>query len=128
VLGLGRAHRRAAVELDPSANRRAFTLTEFTTVLGALDPGELAITGSGNDIRQHLALVVSAAARSRGVVATSRDIAYDIEDPYRREPEAYRRSARAIEETVSAMVARLAALVRTSGGSPQCLSPEVPGT
>lgn len=110
VLGLERAHRGAAVELDPSANRRAFTLTEFATVLETLVPGqEVPVPGQGAVLQAFLAEVVAAAAAARGGVAALQRISYDIEDPYRRDPKVYRHSADAVHAAVATIVARLGA-------------------
>ena len=112
VLGMERAHRSAAVALDPSANRRAFTLTEFAAVLEMMPRRlELQQPCPGPVSQQLLAGVVADAADARGVVAASGQIDYDIEDPYRRAPRVYRRSADAIEAAVRASVRRLASLV-----------------
>nr|WP_162458581.1 low molecular weight phosphatase family protein [Pseudactinotalea suaedae] len=111
VLGLERAHRGAAVELDPSANRRAFTLTEFAAVLETLVPAQdVPVPGHGAVLQAFLADVVAAATAARGGVAASQSINYDIEDPYQRETRAYRRSAGAIEAAVDSIVRRLGAL------------------
>lgn len=111
VLGLERAHRGAAVELDPSANRRAFTLTEFATVLETMVPGqEVPVPGHGAVLQAFLAEVVAAATAARGGVAASRRISYDIEDPYQRDTTMYRRSANAVHDAVATIVARLGAL------------------
>lgn len=112
VLGMERTHRGAAVELDPSANRRAFTLTEFAAVLEQLAPGaEVAQPEPEATLQPFLLEVVAAAARSRGLVAASQPIEYDIEDPFRREPEIYRRSAEAVAAPAASIVTRLVALL-----------------
>ncbi|WP_156252046.1 low molecular weight phosphatase family protein [Pseudactinotalea terrae] len=111
VLGLERSHRGAAVQLDPSANRRAFTLTEFAALLETLEPGEdVAIPEHGASLQAFLAEVVGVAAARRGSVAATRTIRYDIEDPYRRERAIYRRSADTITATVDVIVERLGTL------------------
>lgn len=113
VLGMERAHRGAAVRLDPSANRRAFTLTELATVVEEvgqrrdLEPPDPDLAP-----QELLAAVIAAAADARGPVAASEQFSYDIEDPYRREPKVYRRSADAIRAAVGAIVTSIALIAQ----------------
>jgi protein-tyrosine phosphatase len=71
VLGLTREHRAAAVELQPRALRRAFTLTEFARLIG--DPETAAGRTPGE-------LVEAAASRRGGAQPVAADVD-DIRDP-----------------------------------------------
>jgi protein-tyrosine phosphatase len=101
VLGLGREHRREAVELVPAAVRRAFTLLEFARLLSTIAPEELP-EGTVAD-RLHAAVPL-ATARRRRVASADLD---DVVDPYRVSQQAYDESFFAIRGAVDAIAARV---------------------
>lgn len=116
ILGMSREHRGAAASLVPSANRRVFTLVEFARIVEALANGELehAIAPLGSDgFAAFMRRVATAAVTARGLMPVPEDpLELDVEDPYRLEPEVYRRSADAVElnvERIAQCLRRLAA-------------------
>ncbi len=88
VLALTRAHRSAVVELHPPALRTTVSLRELARL--AADTDRLAALPSG-PVAARLAAARQLALEARGTdrVSAADD---DIEDPYRRGDEAYRRS------------------------------------
>ena len=95
VLGLTRGHRAEAVELAPSAVRRAFTLLEFARLLRRIQPNELPPTSVADRLRA--AVQLAAARRRMGGGPVDAD---DVVDPYRLAPEVYNGSFSAIRSAV----------------------------
>ncbi len=87
VLALTTAHRAAVVEAYPRALRTAFTLRELARLGRALAPDALAPGLAADRLRALVPLAL--AARSEHPAAPGDD---DVEDPYRRGEEVYRRS------------------------------------
>jgi protein-tyrosine phosphatase len=114
ILGMTRQHRGAALRLQPNASRRAFTLVELARIVEALAGGELRRSvepiGEGG-LAPFLRRVIEHAAVVRGLMPQPDEPAeLDIEDPYRRGPDAYRRSADAVDDRVARLLAGLEAL------------------
>ncbi|RWR25647.1 low molecular weight phosphatase family protein [Agrococcus lahaulensis] len=101
VLGLAREHRAAAAHLVPSANRRSFTLVEFARIVAALSAGDIDVNVpplSDDGFAAFMRRVVEIAATQRGLMPVPQEpLELDVEDPYRLEPEVYRRSADAVD-------------------------------
>ncbi|GAA4379010.1 low molecular weight phosphatase family protein [Agromyces bauzanensis] len=109
VLGLAREHRRAVVELVPSATRHTFTLREFGHLAASVTDFDLddAASPMGDDsLRSRLRDAVVAAASLRGVVQpfASPDDA-DVVDPYRQSAAVYEATAAQLVPAVQATVA-----------------------
>lgn len=102
VLGLTREHRAEAVELAPSAVRRAFTLLEFARLLGQIDPDEL----PDGTVADRLRTAVPLAAARRRMVTGPVD-ADDVVDPYRLAQEVYDQSFSAIRVAVDVIADRV---------------------
>ncbi|MGN8051069.1 low molecular weight phosphatase family protein [Curtobacterium sp. 22159] len=78
VLTAERSHRAAVVSLAPRAAKRAFTIKQFSRVLEALEPADLAGVATAEQL-------VERVARLRGTVPPPADPADDdVDDPYRR--------------------------------------------
>ncbi|MBO1769497.1 hypothetical protein [Agrococcus sp. TF02-05] len=114
VIGMAREHRAAAASLVPRANRRSFTLIEFARIVEALAAGgvESSIAPLNEDgFAAFMRRVVDAAATVRGLMPTPESPdELDVEDPYRLEPEVYRRSADAVDRHVTRIAWGLRAL------------------
>jgi protein-tyrosine phosphatase len=102
VLGLTREHRAEAVELAPSAVRRAFTLLEFARLLGQIEPEEL----PDGTVADRLRTAVPLAAARRRMVTGPVD-ADDVVDPYRLAQEVYDQSFSAIRVAVDLIADRV---------------------
>lgn len=96
VVGLSRAHRAAAVSLQPRLVRRAFTLRELSRLAGQI-PVEIS---DGDSLVVRLRMLTEAAAQARHPAAADLD---DIGDPYRQGTVAYARSFSAIRESIDAL-------------------------
>ena len=101
VLGLGREHRSAAVELVPAAVRRAFTLREFARLLSDVEPSELP---DGTAVERLTAAVPLVASRRRRIAAPDLD---DVVDPYRLSQQVYDESFLAIRTAVDVIGDRI---------------------
>ncbi|WP_072312870.1 arsenate reductase/protein-tyrosine-phosphatase family protein [Agrococcus sp. Marseille-P2731] len=113
VLALARDHRSAVVRALPRANHRVFTLIELTRVVEWLaERSGPAIEPAGPDVPAFLRRVVGAAGRSRGLLPPGASEDIDIDDPYGRSPDHYRRSADAVAEHVDRLATALGALAR----------------
>lgn len=115
VLGLAREHRSEAVRMVPRANARTFTLIEFARIVEMLAAGEAAhsIAPLGDDgVAAFLRRVVDAAGPTRGQLPRTASMGIDVDDPYGRSAETYRRSADAVAEHVDRLAAALSALAR----------------
>ncbi|WP_051142738.1 arsenate reductase/protein-tyrosine-phosphatase family protein [Gryllotalpicola ginsengisoli] len=96
ILALTREHRSAAVELDPRAIRRAFTLTEFARLCEAIPTDESrALTPSE---------LVARAAESRGTLAPADPQLDDVEDPIGLPQDVYDRVGEQIAGAVEIIV------------------------
>jgi protein-tyrosine phosphatase len=104
VLGMTREHRAEAVELVPSAVRRAFTLLEFARLLGQVEPDEL----PDGTVADRLRAAVPLAAARRRMIAGPID-ADDVVDPYRLAQEVYDQSFSAIRVAVDVIADRIVA-------------------
>jgi protein-tyrosine phosphatase len=102
VLGLTREHRAEAVELAPSAVRRAFTLLEFARLIGQIEPDEL----PDGTVADRLRTAVPLAAARRRMVAGPVD-ADDVVDPYRLAQAVYDKSFSAIRVAVDIIANRV---------------------
>lgn len=103
VLALAKEHRRAAVQLAPEANGRAFTTLEFAHIVDTLEPASPPPDSSGPDtLEARLRSVVESAHRTRGRAARGQgDL--DVVDPYQGGAAVHRASA----ESIDAAVARI---------------------
>ena len=100
VLGMTREHRGAAVELHPAGVRSAFTLLEFTRLLGTIAPGELPAGTAADRLR---AAVPLAARRRRGWPGD----ADDVVDPYGLAEDVFESAFRSIRLAVDAIGDRI---------------------
>lgn len=101
VLTMTRRHRAAVLELAPSALRRSFLLTELAVIAERLGPG-----AARSEDAARLAEVVLGAPRARASVDLEHD-APDVEDPYGRPEDVYRRVLDRIEAEAARLVAAL---------------------
>ncbi|MFB8228349.1 low molecular weight phosphatase family protein [Cellulosimicrobium sp. NPDC055967] len=101
VLTMTRRHRAAVLELAPSALRRTFLVTELVSIAERLGTG-----APGADDAARLADVAAAAPRARASLDLERD-APDVEDPYGRSEDVYRRVLDRIEADARRLVAAL---------------------
>lgn len=103
VLAMSREHRSAVVTMVPAAVRRTFTLTEFATLLAEWE--EEGRTRPFHTVRvpDRLREFMVVAPRRRGTIRLS-PADYDVPDPFRLEPEAYRDSAERIAAAVGTIV------------------------
>ncbi|WP_295835800.1 low molecular weight phosphatase family protein [uncultured Microbacterium sp.] len=115
LLGMSREHRRAIVELAPSATRRTFTLREFARLCAALTDDDIRAAGSSSEgppdpalrLQLMLSFIVARRGLHSGTVAGMSD---DVVDPYGRPAEIYEQSARESEPGLEAVerIVRLA--------------------
>ena len=114
ILGMAREHRAAAASLVPNANRRVFTLVEFSRIVDAVARGEVGaeLAPLGDDgFTAFMRRVVDVAVTVRGLMPMPESQEeLDVEDPYRLEPEVYLRSADALDEHVTRIAGGLYAL------------------
>lgn len=94
VLTMAREHRSHAVQLVPSALRRAFTLREFARLASTLssDDARAAADAAGDEPGARLRAAALAVTGQRGLSAAVPD-EDDVIDPYRRSRETYELSA-----------------------------------
>ncbi|MDR1264296.1 MAG: hypothetical protein LBK42_01685 [Propionibacteriaceae bacterium] len=119
ILALTRSHRREAVQLDPSATGRAFTLRQFGCVAGQIGPDDLAAAARRLAARQravgqppnlHPGRVATAAvAAASGTFPVSDPAEFDVEDPYGQPLAVYAATAVRILPAVEATADFLAA-------------------
>jgi protein-tyrosine phosphatase len=102
VLGLTREHRAAAVTLEPTIVRKAFTLREFARILPAAGPF------FGKTIGDRLHAATDAAALARMRVPPTRPADDDVMDPYGASIQVYRRVFAEIYDAVAAITTALA--------------------
>lgn len=98
VLSMAREHRRAVVELEPAAVRRAFTLLELSRLLADLSDAELINAAAHesyvSDARGRFMAMVALLGSRRGLlVPPSEPTLDDVVDPYRRSMQTYEHSA-----------------------------------
>jgi protein-tyrosine phosphatase len=101
VLAMTRGHRAAVLALAPAALRRSFLFTELVPIAERLGPG-----AARSEDAVRLAEVVAAAPRARASVDLDRD-APDVEDPYGRADDVFRRVLDRIEVDTERLVAAL---------------------
>ena len=104
VLTATRAHRDAVLLADPTALRRTFTVRELARYAAALDLGAL----PPGTAAERLDALVAAAVALRGTLRPERPADDDVDDPYRRGPEAMAACAATIEEATAGWTAALA--------------------
>lgn len=109
VLGMARDHRRAAVTLEPSLTRVAFTLRELarlaTPVDGARLLAEAGTAGPDASGPARLKVLLAFLARSRGTSGPLLDPADDdVVDPMGRDEATYGRSAGQVDVAVDQVV------------------------
>lgn len=97
VLALTREHRSYVVGLVPAAVRRTFTLGEFARLVQAVDVSEL---DPQDDAGAKLAAIMPLAASAR-MTAPGED---DINDPFGRSDDTYRRVFAMIRQATAAIV------------------------
>ncbi|QNO38089.1 low molecular weight phosphatase family protein [Protaetiibacter sp. SSC-01] len=105
VLTMERTHRAAVVRMVPRASRYAFTLPEFVRLAVDLrDSGEAGQVGKSFGVPERMRWLVPEVAAQRGVSLPTAPEHDEVEDPYRRSEETYRRSAARVAAAVSALV------------------------
>lgn len=115
VIALAAEHRGAVIRAVPSAQRRTFTLIEFTRLveLLATDSDAPTVVPLGADgTAAFLRRVVDAAATARGLLSAAQTRGIDVDDPYGRSARAYRRSTDAVADHVDRLGVALGALAR----------------
>ncbi|MFM2721059.1 arsenate reductase/protein-tyrosine-phosphatase family protein [Microbacterium mcarthurae (nom. nud.)] len=118
IIAMAREHRRAVVEAVPAAVRRTFTLRELARIAAAAKDHPMEeLTPQGGDLASTDALAVAvthaAALRGRvGPVFDQREL--DVEDPFGRSEETYRRS---FEELIPAGAAVAAYLLAANAAA-----------
>lgn len=96
VLGMTRAHRAAAAEMNPRLIRSVFTLTEFVQLGRAVaESGSLGRRAAAD----RLSGMVEGAQRHRSAAAASGE----IDDPFGRDRAAYQAAYRQISEAIEAL-------------------------
>lgn len=107
ILALAREHRRAIVEVEPSATRRTFTLREFDRLASRLPDGILLAAAGAipqASARERLAKLLDLLASQRGLlVPPPGGWNDDVIDPYGRPPEVYEQSAREMSAGIIAV-------------------------
>ena len=118
VLGMAREHRAAAASMVPSANRRAFTLVEFSNVVDALARGDVdadVAPLSDDGFTAFMRRIVDTAVTVRGLMPVPESQEeLDVEDPYRLEPAVYLRSADAVDKHVTRIATAVSSLAAGS--------------
>jgi protein-tyrosine phosphatase len=105
VVTADRGHRREAVELQPPASARAFTLLEFAELVREAD------RPATGDVIERLGAITASAHRRRGLVPLD-PASTDLADPYGRGARRFRETAGLIAEASDTISHRLAALLR----------------
>lgn len=119
LLAMAREHRRAIVELAPSAMRRVFTVRELARILDWSMPQILETIAVSDAVtpEERIRVGIAAAATLRGTTPPPESAEdFDVVDPYRRDDRVYQLSfdqLRPAVETVAAFLKRAA----VSGGS-----------
>ena len=104
VLGMTREHRRAALELDPRALARVFTVREAADLLRML--GDTDVSGETFPDRARALVRAMATARSR----RTSDSTDDVDDPIGRPFRAHQEAGEAIAAAVHPLMRRIVAL------------------
>jgi protein-tyrosine phosphatase len=104
LLGASREHRTAAVAMEPSLLRRAFTLREFARVAASLNPSGLPI-----DTQNRAELVVRQASAQRGLVRAAEPGDDDVTDPIGLGAAVHERVGEQIADAVTCILDVLAA-------------------
>lgn len=100
ILAMARDHRRAVVQMQPSAIRRVFTLRELARLAQTVDAGSLTPSSPSERLRALLPL----AAAQRGQTPPLRPQDDDVVDPYGASSTVHRRAAAHIEEALTQLV------------------------
>ncbi len=100
VLALARENLDRVVELVPEVLHRAFTLTEFARFAAARPVDDVAAATAG----QRLHALVAAAGRARAAEGARPSDPYDVPNPFRLGPAAYRQAFAMIEQATGAIV------------------------
>ncbi|MEZ2388364.1 low molecular weight phosphatase family protein [bacterium RCC_150] len=90
VLTMATKHRGEVLQLDASLLKRTFTIREFARMVTALEERGDASPSNSDHIRQWRELPAKASA-VRHLVLAAEASDNDVEDPFRRGPEAYQR-------------------------------------
>lgn len=99
LIAMSRHHRSTAVVAYPPAVRQAFTLLELAHVVSHMDDYEAAATSEQSPNIEFE--VLEAVMRIRGTVPRlSPEHLYDVEDPYGRSNQAFKRTAKQVEDAV----------------------------
>lgn len=116
ILALAREHRTQIVQMAPSALRRTFTLREFARIVPeALTELSPALAAAGvTDATSALHAAVTLVSSLRGVIEPPDSPAdFDVEDPYGRPDEVYRRSFEVLAPAAEAVGSYLSKAVRS---------------
>ena len=105
ILCATREHRAAIARLVPRVTPRTFTLCEFARLVAAVDPNHI----SGDEFVERIRILVEKAAQLRGVVRAQTPGDDDVDDPYRRQSEAFARAGKQVSEAVDVIAAAFAA-------------------
>jgi len=117
VLGMAREHRRAAVTLEPSLTRVAFTLRELARLAAPMSEERLAreaeTAGPGASARTRLNVLLAFLARARGTAERRVEPADDdVVDPMGRDDVTYELSAGQVDVAVNQVVRVLGVALR----------------
>jgi len=116
VLAMTREHRRAVVELSPSATRRTFTVRELARLAAHVpdDDARSVADAAGSDPRARLDALLAHLVSVRGEIEAPADPSIDdVVDPYRREWQVYEQMASELMPALGETVRLLAIAVRT---------------
>lgn len=105
-LAMAREHRRRVVELDPSRVRTAFTAREFARLTAHVSDADLrsAARAGGETPRDRFAATLAVVASRRGVASPPHAATDDdVVDPFGRDPDVYRQSARELAPALEAV-------------------------
>ncbi|MGM1028337.1 MAG: low molecular weight phosphatase family protein [Actinomycetota bacterium] len=112
VVTMAREHSSAVVRMVPRAHHRTFTLVELTRIVESIADGRspMPLDPIHDSGATPFLLQVVEAAEVRGLQPAQDRKGLDVEDPYRRSPAVYRRSANAVAEHVDRLVVALRSL------------------
>lgn len=107
VLALSREHRSAAVQMNPTTLRRAFTLRELARIIQVVPDTELRAFSATNVVEK-LRHAVDTAASYRGIALPPDEREDDdVVDPYRRSQETYDESCDQVVDAVKVLIGYL---------------------
>lgn len=104
VLGMTRDHRRVAVQLQPSAIRRTFTLRELARLAQTVDSGSLPPSAPESGPRERLRALLPLAAAQRGQAPPPRPEDDDVVDPYGASSTVHQTAATHIDKALTELV------------------------